>query len=95
MAVALAVAGLVTMLKSHDHHHEHEDEEEDCDECGGYGLSCCALCDGTGAIRWEGKFDRNDPCPACLGEGCRKCPKCGSSRQRREVPPVVLERRVF
>ncbi|CAI5477480.1 unnamed protein product [Closterium sp. Yama58-4] len=99
MAVALAVAGIVTMIKSHDHQHQleydGESEGEVCDECGGYGLCCCTLCGGTGAIRWEGKYDRKDPCPACVGEGCSKCPKCGSSRRNKAVPPIVLERRVF
>ncbi|GJP56384.1 hypothetical protein CLOM_g15448 [Closterium sp. NIES-68] len=99
MAVALAVAGIVTMIRSHDHQHHLEydggSEGEECDECGGYGLCCCSLCGGTGAIRWEGKYDRKDPCPACVGEGCAKCPKCGSSRRNKAVPPIVLERRVF
>ncbi|CAI5490823.1 unnamed protein product [Closterium sp. Naga37s-1] len=96
VAVVLAVAGIATLvMREHQHHHEHEHEEHgnECELCGGYGLHCCTLCKGTGLIRWEGKFDRNDPCPACVGEGCSKCPECGGVKIRRGIPPIVLERR--
>ncbi|GJP31958.1 hypothetical protein CLOM_g16512 [Closterium sp. NIES-68] len=95
VAVVLAVVGIATLvMREHYQHHEHEHEEHgnECEVCGGYGLHCCTLCQGTGLIRWEGKFDRKDPCPACLGEGCSKCPACGGVRIRRGIPPIVLER---
>ncbi|CAI5489638.1 unnamed protein product [Closterium sp. Naga37s-1] len=86
VAVVLAVAGIATLvMREHQHQHEHEHEEHgnECELCGGYGLHCCTLCKGTGLIRWEGKFDRNDPCSACVGEGCSKCPECGGVKIRR------------
>ncbi|CAI5461812.1 unnamed protein product [Closterium sp. Yama58-4] len=86
VAVVLAVAGIATLvMREHQHQHEHEHEEHgnECELCGGYGLHCCTLCKGTGVIRWEGKFDRNDPCPACLGEGCSRCPECGGVKLRK------------
>ncbi|CAI5973579.1 unnamed protein product [Closterium sp. NIES-64] len=89
VAVVLAVAGIATLvMREHQHQHEHEHEEHgnECELCGGYGLHCCTLCKGTGLFRWEGKFDRNDPCPACLGEGCSRCPESGRTSSHRLTP---------
>jgi hypothetical protein len=40
-----------------------------CKDCKGEGLVACDLCQGTGQIRWEGKYRHKDECPSCEGRG--------------------------
>lgn len=93
MAVALAVAGVLTMMKSHSHLHSHSRHggATECGDCEGYGLQPCDLCGGAGNVQWEGKLYHSDPCPACFGERCKKCPSCGGVRLKKGLPPSVQE----
>jgi DnaJ-class molecular chaperone len=40
-----------------------------CKDCKGEGRVACDLCQGTGQIRWEGKYRHKDECPSCEGRG--------------------------
>jgi len=44
-----------------------------CKDCKGEGRVACDLCQGTGQIRWEGKYRHKDECPSCEGRGEAKC----------------------
>ena len=53
-----------------------------CTTCRGYGIERCTLCDGTGSIRWEAKWDHVEPCPRCMGRRFSSCSDCGGFHQR-------------
>jgi len=53
-----------------------------CTTCRGYGIERCGLCEGTGSIRWEAKWDHVEPCPRCMGRRFSTCTSCGGFHQR-------------
>jgi hypothetical protein len=48
-----------------------------CTACRGYGIQRCKLCQGKGAIQWQGKKVNQDSCPMCLGRRYNTCSCCG------------------
>lgn len=81
---ALTLAGVLTVVRATRDRRASAAPEESyvvCADCEGQGMCECSICGGAGSILWEGKLLRNDPCPACLGDGCHQCPTCGVWRR--------------
>lgn len=55
---------------------------KNCSDCRGYGIARCRLCEGRGAISWEGKFQHNYDCPLCFGQRHTRCESCGGGYRR-------------
>ena len=59
-----------------------------CQDCRGYGIERCELCDGAGTIVWEGKWGHVEPCPRCVGKRFTRCESCGGFHVPKLFPHV-------
>lgn len=57
-----------------------------CNECKGYGVTRCYLCQGSGRVDWRAKFGHFENCPLCMNKRFTVCGGCGGYFNR----PIFL-----
>lgn len=49
----------------------------DCEDCKGFGVKRCTLCEGKGIVGWKWKMSYEDVCPMCAKKRFANCGTCG------------------